>query len=122
MTVCEHGHNYFPAVLVYDLGSSQIDTWTHVALVYEDREPRLYLDGHLVKVGQRGTRPLVHAFTDRIGGMAFGYFHGKLDEVRIYNHALSAKSVEACYVQVQPPARALRRLNRAIAWPRTSRF
>lgn len=40
--VLEHSARYFPARLVHE---TKIDDWTHLALVYEENRPRLYLNG-----------------------------------------------------------------------------
>jgi len=48
VSVFEHGGNYVPSLLVYD---TPIQTWTHVAVVYSNRQPALYLNGNLVRVG-----------------------------------------------------------------------
>jgi hypothetical protein len=48
--VFEHGSNYFAPVLVH---RAALGDWTHVAVVYRDRRPRLYLGGVLVREGLR---------------------------------------------------------------------
>ena len=49
--VYEHGAHYLAAPLVY---SGAIADWTHVAVVYQDGVPSLYLNGVLVRKGMKG--------------------------------------------------------------------
>jgi hypothetical protein len=48
VSVVEHGDLYMPTLLVYN---TTITNWTHVAVVYENRRPKLYLNGVLVRTG-----------------------------------------------------------------------
>ena len=74
-----------------------LDRWTHVALTYDMRALRLYVDGteasHRAMTGRtlRTTDPLW------IGGnRPYGeYFQGVIDEVRVYDRALGASEVRA---------------------------
>ena len=49
--VFEHGANYFSPVLTYP---TVLKDWTHIAVVYRDGRPRLYLNGVFVKEGLKG--------------------------------------------------------------------
>ncbi len=74
-----------------------LSAWTHIALTNDGEHLCLYVDGVLVdehaseKV-KAGESPL------RIGGLPGGpysqFFDGKIDEVRIYDRALSQEEVE----------------------------
>jgi hypothetical protein len=80
ISVFEHGNGYLPSTLVYD---ANISDWTHVALVYQDRRPSLFVNGTLVRTGVVSARPYVFPskqFGD-VGG--HGYYSGQLDEVSI---------------------------------------
>ena len=74
------------------------NTWTHLAATYDGTTQRLYVNG--VQVGSRaqtGTLA-VSANPLRIGGntvWANEYFQGLIDEVRIYNRALSQAEIAA---------------------------
>ena len=57
ITVMEHGAGYFVNVLVYPTAPG--NDWIHVAVVYRDRTPTLYVNGKAVKTGLRGSL-LVH--------------------------------------------------------------
>lgn len=77
-------------------------SWYHVAAVYDNGDMKLYLNGQLADTG---------TFTDDTGtttpdgdlcigaraydGIRDGYFNGSIDDVRIYNNALSQAEVAA---------------------------
>lgn len=96
----EHGTNqalgatHLPSRLVY---SNSLSGWTHVALVYASRAPRLYVNGTLVRSGAASLFPNVHP-SGSLGGSPqadFGNFEGQLDEVRIWNTALSQAQIQS---------------------------
>jgi len=88
--VYEHGSNYMPATAVYeaDIGSD----WNHIMIVYDNKQPTIYLNGNAVREGLTSPRGVVNA-PIHFGGMAYGYFEGLMDEIRIYNRALSAADI-----------------------------
>jgi glucose/arabinose dehydrogenase/PKD repeat protein len=73
------------------------NTWTHLAMTYDGQTLRLYANGTEVSSKQQtgsirtSTNPL------QVGGDAFygQYFAGRIDEVRIYNQALTAAQVQS---------------------------
>ncbi|MBN8677953.1 MAG: hypothetical protein J0M29_06985 [Chitinophagales bacterium] len=82
-------------------------SWTHVVMVHDGAQDKIYFNG--VKVNEKNaagnldltTKPLGIGF-DPIDNA--NYFHGSLDEVRIYNTALSDAEIAALYAaQNQPP-------------------
>jgi len=89
--VYEHGSNYMPATAVYqaDIG----DDWNHIMIVYDNKQPTIYLNGSAVRTGLTSPREVVNA-PIHFGGMAYGYFEGLMDEVRIYNRVLSAAEIK----------------------------
>ncbi|MBI5061603.1 MAG: LamG domain-containing protein [Candidatus Aenigmarchaeota archaeon] len=94
ISVYEHGSNYMPAIAVY---SASIGTnWNYLAVVYKNKQPKIYLNGVLVRTGLQSTRRNVYAPT-QIGGGAYGYFNGVVDEFRVYSRALSPEEVAASY-------------------------
>ncbi len=70
------------------------NTWSHVALTFDGGTERLYIDGELVDQGT-GEEPPVTEGQLEIGGSPehTDWFDGRIDEVRIYNRALSAAEV-----------------------------
>lgn len=84
---------------------NQTDQWYHTAFVYDDfvGEMRVYLNGELVD-----SKPGVAAIGDgnelHIGGSDQGdNFNGYIDEVAIYDYALSEERIQAHYnAQFEP--------------------
>jgi hypothetical protein len=75
-----------------------LDTWTHIAVTYDGAMQRIYVNG--VEAGSRAqTGPIaVGNGALRIGGNnAFTdeFFSGVIDEVRIFNRALTAAEIRA---------------------------
>ncbi len=69
--------------------------WHHVATTYDGTNRRIYLDGVQVAADVPGTNAAT-AVNFRIGSTNNGeYFSGTLDEVAIYNNALSATQVQS---------------------------
>ena len=81
-------------LLVYD---APITGWTHIAVVYLNQQPSLYVNGVLVRTGVTSS---THSCPGTCLGEAatgYGYYSGLLDEVSIYNRPLSAAEVQAIY-------------------------
>ena len=94
----EQGTNHLPSRLVY---SNAVSGWTHVALVYANRQPRLYVNGTLVRSGSASLFSSVHP-SGSLGGSTqadYGNFQGQLDEVRIWNAALSQAQIQSNMTQ-----------------------
>jgi len=89
--VYEHGAGYMPATAVYEaeIGSD----WNHIMIVYDNKQPTIYLNGAAVRTGLTSPRAVVNA-PIQIGGMAYGFIEGLIDEVRIYSRALSPGEVK----------------------------
>lgn len=92
VSVYEHSAKYMPAQLVYP---AAINGWTHVAVVYENRRPRLYVNGVLARTGLQSVKTYVHAVPAQIGGMGYGRFSGRLDDVRVYGRPLSEAEIKS---------------------------
>jgi hypothetical protein len=91
VSVFEHTDNYLGSPLVF---GTAITGWTHVAIVYTNKQPRLYLNGVLKHTGLTSTN-IVHPSGD-MGG-PYGYFSGAVDEVGIYNRPLTAAEILSIY-------------------------
>lgn len=94
ISVYEHGNGYMPALAVYS-GSIGTD-WNHVAVVYNNKQPLIYLNGNLVTTGLTSPKTTVYAPFE-VGGGAYGYFPGSIDDVRIYSRSLSANEIDTIY-------------------------
>ena len=89
VSVYEHGYSHNPALLVHDM---ELAGWNHVAVVYEAKQPKLYVNGVLVKTGQSSTRTVHPSASLGEGGP--NSYDGLLSDVRIYNRALTADELE----------------------------
>jgi hypothetical protein len=85
-----------------DIGSAgssalPLNTWSHLAATYDGANLRTFVNG--VQVGSRSVTGAIVTSTGalRIGGNAVWgeYFKGLIDEVRVYNRALSAAEVQS---------------------------
>ena len=76
------------------------NVWTHVAGVYDGSKVSFYMDGALVGSSPATGRILVSTNDLEIGGnplVSFRYYSGKIDEVALYERALSEKQIRALY-------------------------
>jgi len=89
ISVFEHTAFYLPSPLVYD---APVIGWNHIALVYQNNQPSLYLNGTLVHTGMMSTY-IVHPSAD-ISGI-YGYFGGMIDEVRVWNFARTQSEIQS---------------------------
>ncbi len=100
VSVYEHAGSYMPPLLVW---SGAVSGWTHIAVVYQAKQPRLYVNGALVATGLTSTYANVHpglrtsggtpTNDGALGGGNWGWFSGGVDEFRVYDGALSAPFV-----------------------------
>jgi glucose/arabinose dehydrogenase/PKD repeat protein len=70
--------------------------WTHLAATYDGSAIRIYVDGVLVATQGGVTAPPTTGNPLRIGGDTIGsdeFFDGSIDEIRIYDRALTADEV-----------------------------
>ncbi len=67
--------------------------WTHVALVYRDGAPSLYLNGSLARQGQR-SQFTVHAVVGEApGDLEVPYFEGEMCEPQVFSEALGDQRI-----------------------------
>lgn len=96
-----------PKVQYTDKFGLEVDTWYHLVLTRSGKFTQLYLNNELIITG---VAPEV-ANVDHFGPFAVGallpeeageaseFFHGQLDELRIYNRRLSARDIHTLYEQ-----------------------
>ena len=84
-------------VLVYSPGALPVNTWTHVAATFDGLVLRLYINGVEAASGLHSGELATSTMPLEIGGSSlFGqYFQGLIDEVRIYNVALTPAQIQA---------------------------
>jgi len=91
ISVYESGSGYLPATAVYE---AQIgDDWNHIVVVYDERTPTIFLNGQAVHTGLTSGKNVVFA-PILFGGYIYGFFEGQIDEIHIYNRALTQGEVE----------------------------
>ena len=78
--------------------------WVHVALAYDGGEARIYVNGEL-DVSSNVSGEITQSNNElRIGlGDPAGYFHGTIDDVRIYNKALTQEGIQAIMQGAEMP-------------------
>ena len=83
--------------ILYGTTALTANTWTHVAATYDGAQQRLYVNG--TQVGSRTQTGAIAASSLplRIGGNTpYGnFFTGRIDEVRVYNRALTQPEIAA---------------------------
>jgi len=96
-------------VAAYGPTALRVNRWTHLALTYDGATLRLYVNGVQVASQAQGGRLPTSTYPLQIGGDSiYGqYFQGTIDEVRIYNRALSAPEIQA---DMQTPINVLNSL------------
>ncbi len=85
------------------------NTWVYLTVVYDGANIKLYINGVLVKSDTEtatpntsGTQPL-YVGSSRTPG---SFFPGSIDEVRVYNRALSPDEIKRLYRQTSPQMNA----------------
>ena len=102
ISVYEHGSGYMPPLAVY---SGSLGTgWNHIAIVYNNKTPSIYLNGTLVHTGLTSPRTTVYAPYE-IGGGSYGWLAGEIDEVRVWNVARTEAQIQSyMYKEITDPA------------------
>ena len=81
-----------------------LNTWTHLAVTYDGTTLRMFVNGVQVSSGTVDRRGDHGTGALRIGGNSVWgeYFKGLIDEVRIYNRALTASEIQGtCNTPIQ---------------------
>ena len=87
----------FTSANAYGTGALPLNAWSHLAGTYDGTTMRLYVNGVLVS-SQAQTGPIATSTGAlSIGGdtTAGQYWSGMIDEVRVYNRALSAAEIQS---------------------------
>jgi hypothetical protein len=86
----------------YSVGQVSNNAWHHILVKYDGVKKYIYIDGTLDTSPDTTGTPTTANDSFQIGfdtgsAASFNYFNGKIDEVRIYNRALSANEVTQLY-------------------------
>ena len=95
--VGEHTANLFPCLARIDM---PLTDWTHVAVVVEDKTPRIFVNGSLVHTGTTSDKDFVFASWTVLGSVdiqGYGPYAGDIDELTIYDRALDAGEIAALF-------------------------
>ena len=98
VVVYEHSAFYFAPVLVH---ATPISDWTHVAVIYQDGVPTLYLNGKQARQGKKGPC-LVHSPV-RFAAATQSTFLGQLGVFSEFAEALNPEKI-AQWIAAHPPA------------------
>ena len=97
--VMEHGAGYFAATLVQP---AVLTNWTHVAVVYRDGQPTLYLDGRPVRTGLRSACRVLSG----VGHGGVAPFRGQLGSFESVARSLSdAEVVQLFHTMAHPESK-----------------
>lgn len=102
VAIFEHADNYMPAKLLWQ---GTISGWTHIAIVYNNKTPSLYVNGNLVATGTTSTKTYVYPCYN-IGGNGYGWATCSIDELRIWAGVRSQAQIAASYNKTVLPANA----------------
>lgn len=98
--VAEHANSYMPCLLSF---AGDFSGWNHITVVFSDHVPKLYVNGILVRTGIPSQRATTY-MSSYWGGWVYGDYHGMIDEIGVYNGALTQQQVTAAY-QFNPDSR-----------------
>lgn len=91
ISIHEHTVNDMPAKLVY---AHSFAKWQHVAVVYDNKLPRLYINGKFIKQGLPSKYDHVYPSL-AVGGHTYGHFIGKAAQVRVWSMARTEAEIQA---------------------------
>jgi gliding motility-associated-like protein len=108
VSVYAHGHNYFPPLLVWQ---GTINSWSHIAIVVNNKQPSLYINGAFVKTGLTASPTLwpslgAAAMSTTLGpqgggigggysGFYYNFYQGEVDEFRLWNSIRTQAQIQA---------------------------
>ncbi|WP_350298997.1 glycosyltransferase [Peribacillus frigoritolerans] len=84
ISVYEHTIDHLPATLVHE---APINDWTHIAVVYTNKKPTLYINGRYTKTGKVSRKKTVVPSGVFAGMKGLSFYVGGLNEIRIWSTA-----------------------------------
>jgi hypothetical protein len=91
--VIEHANSYMPCLLSY---TANMSGWNHYTVVFSAHVPRLYINGNLIRTGIPSQKSVTY-MSYQFGGYVYGNYNGFLDDVCVYNSALTAAQIIDSY-------------------------
>lgn len=95
------GHVGVPGSFAYADGLSPVpvNKWSHVAMTFHRSTLRIYMNGKMENAVRVRGSPVATTEPVRIGGLSSGpwYFRGEVDEVSLYDRALSDEEIRLIY-------------------------
>jgi len=99
--VFEHGDNYFASPLVFE---ARVTNWTHLAVVYLEGKPTLYLDGNLAHSGLNSDF-VVHPGVGVPHRRGVAPFRGQVGNFELFDRALDPSDLaHLMQTMPKPPA------------------
>ena len=86
-------------------GKAELNCWVHLAMTWDRDDVTIYRNGRSIWSGRREVTPKARGIPLKLGwSQGFGkqFFHGLIDEVRIYSRALSEAEVRYHYCTTRP--------------------
>ena len=97
--VLEHGGGYFAPTLVH---ATSLTDWTHVAVVYRDGQPSLYLNGVLARTGLKSTHKVHLTYSGE--GRGDAKYRGEMGVIRAFPRPLVAAEIVGLMTAMEKPA------------------
>ncbi|WP_342045382.1 glycosyltransferase [Bacillus sp. OTU530] len=91
ISVYEHTKNHLPATLAF---KTLLSDWTHIAVVYDNKRPTLYVNGKFIKKGLSSTKKTVVPSGVFGGVEPYGFYIGALKEIRIWRTARKPSEIQ----------------------------
>ena len=91
----EHSNSYMPPLLVHE---TTITSFANIVVVYNNKQPSLYINGTFIKTGLTSPRSNVYLIGDFIGFGDYSYYQGKLASIRYYERTLTATEIQQNYL------------------------
>ena len=93
-----HASSIYCQPLIY---SASLSSWTHIVLVLDNGQPKLYVNGSLARTGLTLSRPVKLQISSG-SPIGKGYdnddrYHGGVDDFRIYDRVLSVDEINQLY-------------------------
>lgn len=91
ISVYEHGNAYMPSTLVYStaIGSG----WNYIVVNYHNKQPKLFINGILVKSGLTSPKETVYAPRQFGAYSPYGFFSGSISSIFVNNRVLSPDEI-----------------------------